>query len=120
MDSETVILQKYAPAWRISVENNNQDEEMTLVLTFDEGDVECSILTVYECNGRDYIVVLPKDKNGNPMEEVYIYRYTEDEEGNPGIEYIEDEDEYEAAADKYDELLDEAEYAELAGDDEDF
>lgn len=100
--------------------NNNQDEEMTLVLTFDEGDVECSILTIYECGGRDYIVVLPKDKNNNPMDEVYIYRYTEDEEGNPGIEYIEDEDEYEAAADRYDELLDEAEYEALADDDEDF
>lgn len=49
---------------------------------------------------------------------MYIYRYLEDEEGNPSIEYIDDEEEYEAAADRYDELLDEAEYEELAGDDE--
>lgn len=94
------------------------DDEMTLVLTLDEGDVECSILTIYECRGRDYIVVLPKDKDGKPMDEVYIYRYVEDDEGNPSIEYIEDEDEYEAAADRYDELLDEEEYEELASDDE--
>ena len=98
--------------------HNEDDEEMTLVLTLDEGEVECSILTIYECGGKDYIVVLPKDKDGNPKDEVYIYRYLEDEEGNPSIEYIDDEEEYEAAADRYDELLDEAEYEELAGDDE--
>lgn len=46
--------------------HNEDDEEMTLVLTLDEGDVECSILTIYECGGKDYIVVLPKDKDGNP------------------------------------------------------
>ena len=28
--------------------HNEDDEEMTLVLTLDEGDVECSILTIYE------------------------------------------------------------------------
>lgn len=98
--------------------NENQEEEMTVVLTLDEGDVECEILTIYECAGKDYIALLPKDKNGKPQDEVYIYGYVEDEDGNPSLEYIEDEAEYEAAADKFDELLDEAEYEELAGDED--
>jgi len=93
--------------------NGAPEEEMTLTLTLDEGDVECSIITIYECCGKDYIVVQPKDDAGNPLEEVYIYRYVENEEGNPSIEYIDDEEEYEAAADKYDELLDEAEFEEF-------
>ena len=52
--------------------------------------------------------LLPLDKNGNENEsgEVYLYRYFEDEEGLPRIENIESDDEYEAAADRFDELLD--------------
>lgn len=94
-------------------QSNEQDEEITVVLNLDEGDVECQIISIYECGDKDYIALLPLDEKGNPKDEVYIYRYTEDKDGNPGIEYIEDEEEYEAAADKYDELLDEEVYEEL-------
>lgn len=96
----------------------DNEEEMTVTLTLDDGDVECSVVTVFECNDKDYIALLPKDEKGEPLDEVYIYGYGEDEEGNPSLEYIEDEEEYEAAADRFDELLDEAEYEELAEDDE--
>ena len=37
---------------------------------------------------------------------MYLYRYFEDKEGLPRIENIESDDEYEAAADRFDELLD--------------
>ena len=37
---------------------------------------------------------------------MYLYRYFEDEEGLSRIENIESDDEYEAAADRFDELLD--------------
>ena len=50
--------------------------------------------------------------------EVYLYRYTEDENGEPNLENIEDDDEYEIVADAFDELLDEQEYDELVGEDE--
>ena len=36
---------------------------------------------------------------------VYLYRYAEDEDGIPQIDSITDDDEYEAAADRFDELL---------------
>ena len=48
----------------------------------------------------------------------YIYRYSEDENGQPNLENIEDDDEYEIVADAFDELLDEQEYDELVGEDE--
>ena len=44
---------------------------------------------------------------------MYIYRYAEDEQGLPSLGYIEDEEEYEAAADRFDELLDEDFYNSL-------
>ena len=45
--------------------------------------------------------------------EVFIYRYVETEDGEPTLENIEDDDEYEAAADAFDEWLDEQEFEEL-------
>ena len=42
-----------------------------------------------------------------------IFRYFEDEEGLPSIENIDDDEEYEAAADRFDELLDEELFDEM-------
>ena len=43
---------------------------------------------------------------------------SEDENGQPNLENIEDDDEYEIVADAFDELLDEQEYDEVVGEDE--
>ncbi len=96
--------------------NNLDDDDMFVTLDLDDGSsVECQILTIFEAEGRDYIALLPLDENGDENEdgEVFIYRYSEDEEGNPSLENIEDDDEYEVVADRFDELLDEAEFEDL-------
>lgn len=100
------------------MEDDDSDILVTLTLD-DDSEVECSILTIYECDGKDYIVLLPLDENGeeNDEGEVFIYRYSEDGDGTPSLENIEDEDEYEAAAERFDELLDEAEWDALLEDD---
>lgn len=78
----------------------------------DNTTVECKIVTIFEMNEQDYIALCPVDENDelNADGIVYIYRYAEDEEGLPSIDNIESEEEYEAAADKFDELLDEELY----------
>lgn len=55
------------------------------------------------------------DENGEENEEgeVFIYRYSEDSEGNPSLDNIEDDEEYEAVSDRFDELLDEAAFEEM-------
>ena len=96
--------------------NNLEDDDMFVTLDLDYGSsVECQILTIFEADGRDYIALLPLDENGDPNEdgEVFIYRYSEDAEGNPSLENIEDDDEYEVVSDRFDELLDEAEFEDL-------
>ena len=77
--------------------------------------MECQILTIFEADGRDYIALLPVDEDEQPNEdgEVFIYRYSEDAEGNPSLENIEDDEEYEVVSDRFDELLDEAEFEDL-------
>ena len=54
-----------------------------------------------------------EDEQPNEDGEVFIYRYSEDAEGNPSLENIEDDEEYEVVSDRFDELLDEAEFEDL-------
>ena len=94
-------------------------EEMTVTLTLDDGtEVECIVLTIFEAGNRDYIALLPTEGAESEEGEVYLYRYTESEDGDPTLENIEDDDEYEIVADAFDELLDEQEYDELVERDE--
>ena len=93
-----------------------QVQHMFVTLDLDDGSSrECQILTIFEADGRDYIALLPVDEDEQPNEdgEVFIYRYSEDAEGNPSLENIEDDEEYEVVSDRFDELLDEAEFEDL-------
>ena len=94
------------------------EEEMTVTLTLDDGsEIECLVLTIFEAGGRDYIALLPTEGIDAEEGEVYLYRYTE-VDGEPDLQNIEDDEEYEIVADAFDELLDEQEYDEMAGDEE--
>lgn len=94
-------------------------EEMTVTLTLDDGkELECVVLTIFPAGDKEYIALLPIEDEEAEDGEVYLYRYTEDEDGQPNLENIEDDDEYELVADAFDELLDEQEYDELVGEDE--
>ena len=94
-------------------------EEMTVTLTLDDGtEQECVVLTIFEAGGRDYIALLPLDGQEDEDGEVYLYRYSEDEDGQPNLENIEDDDEFEMVSDAFDEMLDSAEFDELVSEDE--
>lgn len=93
----------------------NDDTDILVTLDLDDGSqVECEILTIFDVNDQDYIALLPLDEKGNANEDgtVYIYRYFEDKEGNPSLENIDSDKEYEAVEERFDELLDEAEWEE--------
>lgn len=97
---------------------DNVDEEMTVDITLENDEViTCAIITILEVEGKDYIVLLPLDENGNNDDgEVWFYGYSEnpdDPNEEPELSYIEDDDEYEAVADAFDEYLDSCEFDEL-------
>lgn len=96
-------------------EDLKEEDDIMVTLNLDDCDVECKILTIFEADKQDYIALLPLDEKGNENAEgeVYIYRYFEDEEGNPSLENIESDEEYEIVADRFDELLDEAAFEEM-------
>ncbi len=96
----------------MSEQFNNEEVTVTLTLDNDET-LECAVLTIYEVDGQEYIALLPLDDEQNEDGDVYLYRYTETEDGEPTLDNIEDDDEYEAAADAFDEWLDEQEFEEM-------
>lgn len=94
------------------------DEDMSVDIILDDGTtVNCKIITILTVNDKDYIVLLPLDENGeNEDGEVWFYRYEEDENdvnAEPTLTYIDDDDEYEAVEEAFDEFLDEGIYDDM-------
>lgn len=94
--------------------------EVKVTLDLDDGTtVECVVIAIYPAsNGRQYVALLPLEPEEGEEDEVYLYRYIENENGEDDIDNIEDDDEYEIAADAFDELLDTWEFEEAAEDDD--
>lgn len=98
---------------------SEEEQEMTVTLTLDDDtEMECVVLTVFQAGERDYIALLPVEGADSEEGEVYLYRYTETDDGQPSLDNIEDDDEYDLVADAFDELLDAQEFDELIGEDE--
>ncbi|MCR5301682.1 MAG: DUF1292 domain-containing protein [Lachnospiraceae bacterium] len=95
--------------------DENDDINMTVEIELEDGTkVSCAIVTILTVRQKDYIVLLPLDDEGQCTEgEVWFYGYKEDE-NDPNVEpeliYIDDDDEYEAVADAFDEYLDDEEF----------
>lgn len=105
-----------------NTDNSYEAEEMTVDLDLEDGtSVTCAVITILTVSEQDYIVLLPLDEFGENTEgEVWFYRYSEnpnDPNEEPELIYIEDDEEYEAVADAFDEYLDSAEFDELIDDD---
>lgn len=94
------------------------DEEMTVELELDDGSVvNCGIVTILTVQDQEYIVLLPLNESGqNEDGEVWFYRYSEDANdvnAEPVLDFIEDDKEYEAVTEAFDEFLDSAEFDEI-------
>ena len=61
---------------------------------------------------------MPVDQLENEEGELFFYRYTINEEGEPVLENIEEDEEFEIVADAFDEMLDEEEFNAMDSEDE--
>ena len=90
------------------------DNETTVTIDLGNGEtIECTVLMIFEAGNddREYIAVMPE--GGDDDSEVYLYRYNEDEKGEPHLENIESDQEYDIVSEAFDEILDEQEYNEM-------
>ncbi|WP_051207925.1 DUF1292 domain-containing protein [Butyrivibrio sp. AE3006] len=108
-----MIFSEIATKMNTKIQN---DEQMTVDIELNDGtEVSCAVLIVLTVQEKDYIVLLPLDENGqNNDGNVWFYQFIQkSEDDEPELGYIEDDDEYEAVADAFDEYLDDVEFDEL-------
>ena len=87
-----------------NVNNAPEDDDAEFItLQFEDSeDIECEILGVFDCDGQEYIALLPEDGT----DDVYIYGYKEDENDEENFEIIdiEDDAEFERVAAEFEKL----------------
>ena len=49
-----------------------------------------------------YVALLPGEQENEEEDAIYLYRYAEDADGNPILDNIEDDEEYDIVADAFD------------------
>lgn len=98
---------------------NDDDEAMTVTLTYDDGtEEECivmDIFTIEELGEQEYIALLsiPEgiedavEENDEVESEILLYRYEELEDDDISLEAIEDEDESQIVQAAFESLLEE-------------
>ncbi len=91
--------------------DENDDDVMVTIELDDGSELDCEILTIFDVDDQDYIVLMPVDETGEPLNdtEVLIYRYNEDPAtGEPTLDNIQSDEEYEAVGKRFEEIQDEA------------
>ena len=66
-------------------------------------------LTIFPVENKEYIALLPLDENGqNETGEVYLYSFSRTADGDPMLANIEDDEEYDAAANAFNAVVEKA------------
>lgn len=98
--------------------NTSPESHNTITLTLeDDTEVECAILTVFPVENQEYIALLPLDENGQNQDgEVYLYKFSHTDKGDPMLANIESDEEYASAAEAFDIVIENARKAEETGE----
>ena len=83
-----------------------EDDAEYITLEFDDGkEVEAEIMGVFECEGKEYIALIPDDDT----DDVYLYGYKEVNDEEFELLDIEDDAEFEKVAKVFEEITAEEE-----------
>jgi uncharacterized protein YrzB (UPF0473 family) len=86
-----------------------------ITLTLDDGtEMDCIVLDIFTVDEKEYIALQPVSEE---EDSVFLYRFIqEDEDDEPQLINIEDDDEFEAVADAFEEIIDSLEFDEMIDD----
>jgi len=97
-------------------EENFDDAFDQVTLTLEDGkELTCDVIAIFPCDNKDYIALLPED---DPDGDFMLYRFIDNGDGNYDLEDIESDEEFEAASEAFDALMDDEEYDEMFGDED--
>lgn len=100
-------------------DHEHDHEHMNVTLTLDDGtDLECEVLCIFPVGEKDYIALIPTEKAEEEDGEIFLYQFIEHENDEIELLNIEDDDEFEAVSDAFDELMDSEEFDDMFDDDE--
>jgi uncharacterized protein YrzB (UPF0473 family) len=100
--------------------HDHEFEHDSITLSLEDGtEINCIVLNIFSVNNNNYIALQPEEGEEDD-ENIYLYRFIQDDNGEPQLLNIEDDEEFEAVADAFEEFLDEQEFDELFDEDEDY
>ncbi len=97
----------------MSLERLEEGDDLFVTLELEDGtEVETQVITIFEVEEQDYIVLIPVDQVEEEEGEVYIYRYFESEDGEPGLDNIETQEEFDMVSEIFDQIVEDGEFDE--------
>lgn len=94
----------------------NENESLTVTLTLENNEeLECAVLNIFEADEKEYIALLPLDENGDNTDgQIYLYRFIDNgEEEEPGLENIEEDEEFYRVSAVFNEWLDTQDFGDI-------
>lgn len=94
----------------------NENESLTVTLTLENNEeLECAVLNIFEAGEKEYIALLPLDENGDNTDgQIYLYRFIDNgEEEEPGLENIEEDEEFDRVSAIFNEWLDTQDFGDI-------
>lgn len=94
----------------------NENESLTVTLTLENNEeLECAVLNIFEADEKEYIALLPQDENGDNTDgQIYLYRFIDNgEEEEPGLENIEEDEEFDRVSAIFNEWLDTQDFGDI-------
>ena len=94
----------------------NENESLTVTLTLENNqELECAFLNIFEADEKEYIALLPLDENGDNTDgQIYLYRFIDNgEEEEPGLENIEEDEEFDRVSAVFNEWLDTQDFGDI-------
>ena len=82
-------------------DKNVREDEDFITLEFEDGqEIECEIMGIFECEGKEYIALIPDDDT----DDVYIYGYKEISEEEFELVDILDDAEFDKVVKEFDKI----------------
>ncbi|MBV7271896.1 DUF1292 domain-containing protein [Clostridium thailandense] len=87
-----------------------ENDVTSIVLNDEDGnEVEFEVITKMDIEDKEYLVVVPKDRDEEDTDEAIVLRIDKDEDDNDILVTVEDDDEFEIVSEAYETLFSEDE-----------
>ncbi|SET48120.1 Protein of unknown function [[Clostridium] aminophilum] len=87
------------------MEQEEQQRDTVTVMLDDGTELECVVLMIFEAGDGEYIALLPEETADEQESTVFLYRYFEDENGEPQLDNIETDEEYDTVSAAFNEII---------------